>query len=553
MSDSIAHNPGQGVNVRTPAGRARRGETDGPVRREGAAAPLPEGGQSHLGSPPAESPLRELLRIAGPTVATMTSFTIMQFVDKILVSRIGPEPIYVGAQGNGGLAAWVPIALAMGTLSVINTYVAQNFGAGKPQRGPAYAWNGMWMGIVFYLLFLIPYGLALPWVFGAARIDPAQAQMAATYGQILIFGSVIVLSARAMSHFFYGMHRAGVIMVASLIANAVNIALSWALIFGKFGLPAMGVAGSAIGTVIATGIELALPLALFLSPAMNRLYRTRAAWRFSRAHVKDLVRIGWPGGAMFGNEMVCWAFFMVYLVSHFGAEHATAGWIAHQYMSLSFMPAVGLSVACTAVVGKYMGMGRPDLAAHRSWLALKLALGYMCLCAVLFVVFRRPMIGLFISGETPAELVEQVVRLGALFLIATAAFQAFDAIAMITSGALRGAGDTVVPGIITIVLSWVLIVGGGLMMVWVFPGLESLGPWIAASAYIIILSFFLLARFMGGHWRTIRLMQDVARQDGPAEAPTPTGDKPADPPLIRLGSGAAAPAGAALEPRPADI
>src|ERR1700742_2106378 len=86
------------------------------------------------------SPLAELLRVAGPTVATMTSYTAMTFCDKWLVSRLGPE--FVGAQGNGGLAAWVPQSIAMGLSQVINTYVSQNMGAGKPERGPAYAWNG---------------------------------------------------------------------------------------------------------------------------------------------------------------------------------------------------------------------------------------------------------------------------------------------------------------------------------------------------------------------------------------------------------------------------
>lgn len=535
-----------------------------------SSASLDGSAAASLAMTPAERPLRELLRIAGPTVATMTSFTVMQFVDKLLVSNIGPEPIYVGAQGNGGLAAWVPIALAMGTLGVINTYVAQNMGAGKPERGAAYAWNGLWMGVVFYALFLLPYALVLPWLFRLAEMDPVQGSMASTYGQILIFGSVIVLSARSISHYFYGMHKASVIMVASIIANIFNVGISWALIFGKFGLPELGVAGSAIGTVLATTIELAIPMLIFLSPSMNRLYGTRRAWRFSFTHMRDLLRIGWPGGVMFGNEMVCWAFFMVYLVSRFGAEHATAGWIAHQYMSLSFMPAVGLSVACTAVVGKYMGMGRPDLAAQRAWLALKIAVGYMCICAVLFVLFRHPMVGLFINGETSPEMVDKLLALGTMFLIATAAFQAFDAVAMITMGALRGAGDTVVPGIITVVLSWILIVGGGLALVRHAPGLESLGPWIAASAYIIILSLFTLWRFMKGPWRSMKLLHEetpVAAIAAQAEAAlvqleAVTGldhqdaiDRLSDTLTAgpRSKGAGTAPAGAALEPRATDI
>ena len=82
-------------------------------------------------------PLREMLAIAGPTVVTMTSYTVMQSVDKLMASRIDPDPIYVGAQGNGGLASFVPISIAFGFITVVNTYVSQNMGAGKPERGPA--------------------------------------------------------------------------------------------------------------------------------------------------------------------------------------------------------------------------------------------------------------------------------------------------------------------------------------------------------------------------------------------------------------------------------
>jgi MATE family multidrug resistance protein len=438
----------------------------------------------------------------------MTSYTLMQFVDKFMVSKIGPDPVYVGAQGNGGLSAFVPISIAMGAVTVINTYVSQNLGAGRPERGPAYAWNGMWITLAYWLVLLVPYGFALPWVFAASGMDPEQARLGAAYGQVLVFGSVLTMWTRAVSHFFYGMHRAGVVMVAGIVANAINLGLNVLLIFGLWGLPRLGVVGSAIGTVIATGVELAIPMAVFLSPKLNAAYRTRSQWRLSWPHIRDLLNIGWPTGLMFGNEMVCWGYFMVYLVSHFGRLHATAGWIAHQYMSLSFMPAVGISVATTAVVGKYMGMKRPDLAAHRAWLALRLAMGYMVLCGLIFFVFRGHLVRLFIQSDTPAADVAELVRLGSMFLIATATFQAFDALAMTLSGALRGAGDTVFPGVMAMILAWTLIVLGGTLTVRLLPGLSSLGPWIAASVYIISLSLMMLGRFMAGHWKQRRLLDE---------------------------------------------
>jgi Na+-driven multidrug efflux pump len=140
----------------------------------------------------------------------------------------------------------------------------------------------------------------------------------------------------------------------------------------------------------------------------------------------------------------------------------------------------------------------------------------MGLCALIFVVFRHQLIALFVKDGTPPEEVAELVRLGSMMLIATATFQIFDAGAMVTSGALRGAGDTLFPGVATIVSSWLIIVGGGFALLYAFPGLESLGAWMAASAYIIVLCLLLLGRFLAGHWKTIKLL--------PGSAPAPAGD-----------------------------
>jgi MATE family multidrug resistance protein len=365
-------------------------------------------------------------------------------------------------------------------------------------------------------------------IFGASSMDPRQAEMATQYGQILLWGAGITMVVRSLGQFFFGLHKPGVMLAAGVTSNVFNLVISAVLTFGAvapetlgafgrftawiaqlFGMrEGLGIAGSAIGTVLATIIEAAVPACIFLGKKMHEKYGTRTSWRFSALHAREIFQMGWPAGLMFANEMVCWAFFMVYLVSHFGAEHATAGWIAHQYMSLSFMPAVGLSVAASALVGKYQGMRRSDIAESRAWLAVKLALVYMGVCAIVFFVFREQLIRAFVREDTPAEQIDRLVQLGSGFLIATAAFQLFDAVAMTLSGALRGAGDTKVPGVATVVLSWTIIVGGGFFMVKLLPQLESLGPWIAAATYIAVLCLFLLARFLKGRWRDIRVVRE---------------------------------------------
>lgn len=501
-------------------------------------------------TPSERSPLVEMLVLAAPTVAAMSSFTLMQFLDKLMVSRIGPDPIYVGAQGNGGLSSWVPISVGFGLLNVINTFVAQNLGNKTPERGSAYCWAGIWISVLYSLFILVPAGLALPWIYAMVRPDDLDAQtlaqtilrdqMAASYAQVLLFAGVITLAAKGVAQFFYGMHAPMVVLCAVVGGNITNLVFNSLFIYGPvapapteialvdgwfrltasvceaLSIPQMGVTGAAIATVIGTIVELLIPLAVFLSPKYQRVYHTLAGWKPSAKHIKDLVRLGWPAALMFGNEMICWAIFMVHQVGHFGPKHSSAGWIAHQWMHVSFMPTVGITIAISAMVGKCMGMRRPDLAEQRTWLGVKVAIGYMTLCGVIFVIFREPLIGMFIDPATADADRQLLIALGSRFLIAAAAFQFFDAIAMGLSSALRGAGDTRWPGLVTIVLSWTIIVGGGWALVFFAPQLESLGPWIAASTYIIVLAIAMLARFMSRKWTKIDLLGNSAGQ-----TPTP--------------------------------
>ncbi|MBX3390928.1 MAG: MATE family efflux transporter [Phycisphaeraceae bacterium] len=514
--------------------------------------------------PAGRSPLMELLAIAIPTVATMTSYTLMTFVDKLMVSRIGPDPVYVGAQGNGGITSWIAVSIVFGTLTVVNTYVSQNFGAGKPERAPAYAWNGVWLSIIAWIVLILPYAAFIPTMFDLIRdrsLSPdaladavRRDEMAAPCAQILLVGSIITMARQAIGQFFYGMHKPSIMLIAGVAGNISNFILNSVFIYGPNGpaegtqsgvvqsiihgwfaaasgvadalhIPALGVVGAAVGTVLGTVVELLVLLVVFLSPQFHRRFATRSGWRPSLSHLKDLFRIGWAPGLMFGNEMICWGAFMVYFVGHFGAQHSTAGFIAHQWMSLSFMPAVGISVAVTAVVGKCMGMGRPDLAAQRAWLALGLAMIYMGICAVCFIVFRHWLVGIFIDPETSPEVAAEVLRLGSAFLILCALFQIFDAIAMTLSGALRGAGDTTFVGVVTVISSWIVIVGGGWVSVRYFAQFESIGPWVAAALYIITLSIFILTRFLAGRWKSIRLVHD---EQHPAPEPQVTAGAVAD-------------------------
>jgi MATE family multidrug resistance protein len=405
------------------------------------------------------------------------------------------------------------------------------------------------MGVAYWLIVLLPLAAVLPAIFRSIH-DPAVipqvdelVSLETTYGRILLCGGLLVLTGRTMHHYFFGLHRPKIITVSAIAGNATNVVANYVLIFGEQGLPALGLpgvpgvpalglTGAAIGTVIGTAVELAIPMAVFLGPRMNRELGSRAAWRPERGAIRDLARIGWPAAFQYGNELVCWSIFMTILVGTFGADHMTAGWIALRYMHLSFMPAVGFSVAVTSLVGKYIGAGEPDTAVARARLGVLMAVGYMSVCAVIFLVFRHGLVGAFVGGEDlTAEQATRIVTIGGFLMICAAVFQTVDALGIVYTGALRGAGDTIWPGVVTMVFSWLFIIGGGFLMIGLFPTLESIGPWIAASFYIIAYGVTMSVRFESGSWRSIRLLggADEPARRAPGVAPLQPGPPAAGP------------------------
>jgi MATE family multidrug resistance protein len=468
---------------------------------------------------PQRADIREVWSQAWPTVIAMLSYTLMQFVDSLMVSVLGP--LEVAAQGNGGSWSWVAISFGFGVLTLVNTLVAQRVGAGRTDEIARYGWGGLWLAAGYWLFILIPFALVIGPLFTMMGHEPRLVSMETGYAQILLGAGIVTIGAKALANFFFGLQRPKIVTVAAIAGNLTNILANYVFIYGERGLPELGlpgipgmpefgVAGAAIGTAIGSTVEALIPLAIFLSRRLDAIYAIRRAWRPDLPAIRDILRLGWAAGLHFGNEMVCWSIFMTVLAGGFGSAHMTAGWAAMRFVHMSFMPAVGLSTAATSLVGKHIGEGDLARAGRSAHAAVFIAVVWMTLCAVIFVVFRNELTSVFVDDGTPQDLAAQIRRIGAEIFICAAIFQTLDAIGIVYTGALRGAGDTVFPGILTVVLSWVVIVAGGYAMVRFFPQLEATGPWIAATAYIAILGVVLAIRFERGGWKRLHLLERAA-------------------------------------------
>lgn len=442
-------------------------------------------------------PLVELLLLAGPTIAQMASYTTMQFADTWMLSRLGvAEPT---AAGNAGLFAFSIIGFGVGVLFCVNTLVSQHFGQKDYPSCGKYLWQGVWFGVLFGLLACAALPFA-PALFRAMGHEPTLAGMEATFFRISVAATAIKLASTAFGQFLLAINRPWVVLLAAVFGVSANAGANYLLIFGHGGFPKMGVAGAAWGTNVGVTVELLVLLSVALAPTIRAQFNTLDV-RVRFWQMRTLLSIGLSSGVQLVADVFAWGIFSLVVMGQFGDKAMAANIFLFRYISVSFMPAYGIATAVTALVGRYIGAGRPDIAQRRAHLGFAVTAVYMMTCGLIYILGRNQLMALFTQDP-------EVLRIGATLLIFGGIYQLFDAMYILYNGALRGAGDTFVPAVATAVLCWGIAVFGGYAVAKIWPQWGPTGPWTVASIYGLILGIFMMARFGRGGWKSIRLERD---------------------------------------------
>ena len=439
-------------------------------------------------------PLVELLSLAAPTVAQMASYTCMGFIDTVILSRYGgPADVTpTTAAANGGLFAFSIISLGMGVMFIVNALVSQAFGRGDDRLCGRFLWQGVWFAAGFGVAVQAIAPVA-PRVFAWAGHEPRLAGLEAAYVHVLLLSAGLKLASTAGEQFLLGVDRPVTVGVASFLAVAVNTVFARALILGRLGFAPHGVVGSAWAQNVGVTSELVMIAAFVALPKLRRRFGT-GDWRPRAAAMRELLRMGVPSGVQVTAEVLAWSAFAMWVMAPFGTGAMAANTYVFRYMSVSFMPAFGVSVAVTALVGRYIGRGQPAVAVARANLGFMVTAVYMVACGAGLFLFRRQLIGVFTTD--PA-----VLRTGATLLVFAAVYQLFDASYIVYNGGLRGAGDTLVPALVLTTLCWAIVVGCGRLIAEGRPAWGPAGPWVAAMVYGGSLSVFICTRFARGRWR----------------------------------------------------
>ena len=441
-----------------------------------------------------------LLALAGPVIATNMSRTVMSFVDFVMVSRLGAEE--QAAILPARFVVFCAVAFGLGLVSAVNTFVSQSLGKQQLSECSAYGWQGLYLALVAGVVFLPAYWLVEPF-FRWADHGPVVMQLEVAYTRIGIFGIAPSIAAAALANFFTAVHRPAIGLGSMVIGNVFNVIANYALIYGHFGFAAMGIEGAAWGTLAATILQVLILIVWILLPRYGRTYGSWHTWRPSPRRLRALAKVGMPAGAQFGIDILTWALFTIILVGQFGPIQLAANNICFAFLEFSFMPAVGLGMALTAMVGRSIGEGRPDLARQFVSWAMFFNVGYMTTIGLTMAVFRYELPALLTHGATP-QAAEVIAAAGPL-MIMSAVFQMFDGIGITLNRALQGAGDTLYSAVAFLASSVLVLMGGGWLMTVVFHEWASIGPWLAATAHLLTVAALLWVRYRYGPWERMEL------------------------------------------------
>lgn len=446
---------------------------------------------------------RDVLAISLPLVASMGSITLMQFTDRIFLANYSMDAI--AAALPAGVASFTCLAFFMGVANYTNAFVAQYTGARAPERVGAALWQGIYLSLVSAILLASLFFLSdelFALIGHSAHIQALET----TYFNILILGAGLIVLNSAMACFYTGRGLTWAVMGVNMAGAAFNIPLDYCLINGVGPFPELGIVGAGIATVTGCMVISLIFVSLIFSPKNRAAFGTWKNRAFDKVLFSRLMRYGLPSGTQFFLEIFGLTFF-IQMLGRLGDLELAASNIVLSIETLSFLPMVGFHIGNATLVGQAIGAGRPEDGVYATTSALHITMAYMLVVAAVFVLTPEPLLGLFRDDHQTAARYNQVMEVGVLLMRFVAVFCLFDALNLVFSGALKGAGDT------RFIMWTVAGLSIGVMILPVYVAVEVLGAglytaWVLATLYISALGIAFWWRYQKGQWKKMRVIEE---------------------------------------------
>ena len=445
-----------------------------------------------------QTSLSELWLLSYPLVITMAAQVIMQFADRMFLAWYSPQAL--GACVPGGMLAMTFGALFVGLSGYTNVFISQ-FNALKKRASVTLSlWQGIFLAFLssVVLVSLTPAGRALIHAFGHA---PEVRTLELQYFTLLnLFAGIAILN-NALSSFFSGRGQTKIPMYVALVGNAANLVLDYILIFGKLGLPALGIKGAAVATILGGASMTVIFCTLIFRQKIRRTFKIFHLAGFYKPIFTRMVRFGLPNGFGILMDVISFTLF-TFMVGNIDTLSLQASNIVMSMQPVVFMVIIGLGAGIQILVSKYQGLKRPDVSVQVVKNACTLGYAYAGSIALLFFFGAPLFLHLFIpagtaNGAQLAATTWPLMKWVSIFVLGDATYLIFGA-------TLRGAGDTKFFMKVMMACAWLLLIPGTWFLVYKFHAPIAL-VWGWLTFYAWLTAVFMVIRFARGKWKNIRV------------------------------------------------
>jgi MATE family multidrug resistance protein len=436
--------------------------------------------------------VKATVALAWPMVLTNLGQTAMTATDVMMMGRLGSQTLAAGALGSNiyFMVMIFGLGLILATSPMMATELGRKRHSVRDVRRTVR--QGLWQSAM----------VAVPiWIFlwNGERVllamgqEPELARLAGIYLHWLQWAVLPFYFYIVLRSFISALERPGWALVIVFLAVAANAAFNWTFMFGHFGFPAMGIAGSGLATTLSSLLMFAGMTAVVLLERQFRRYRLFGRfWRSDWPRFWGLLRLGLPIAGILAFEVTIFNAAAL-LMGLIGADQLAAHAIALQICSITFMVPLGLNQAVTVRVGLAHGAGDREGVSRAGWTAYALGVSFMALMALVMLLWPHALIGAFIDVADPVN--ARVVAFAVSFLAFAALFQIFDGAQAVASGMLRGLHDTTVPMIYAAIGYWGIGLPLGVLLAFRF-GFAGYGIWIGLSSGLAAVAVLLLARWL---------------------------------------------------------
>ena len=442
-------------------------------------------------------------KLAAPVMLGMLGHTFVSFVDNIMVGQIGTAELAAVSLGNSFI--FIAMSVGIGFSTAITPLVAEADSADNFDQAKSTFKHGLFLCTVLGIVLFLGVFFAKPLMYLMKQPEEV-VELAIPYLDLAAFSLIPLIVFQALKQFSDGMSMTRYPMYATLIANIVNVILNYLLIFGKFGLPELGIVGAAYGTVISRFIMLAYLWWLLANKERTKVLVTNIKFFvLEKLMLQKLINLGAPSAMQMLFEVAIFTA-AIWLSGLLGKNAQAANQIALNLSTMTFMVAMGLSVASMIRVGNQKGLQKFKELRRIAFSIFLLGILLAIFFGTVFFLFHKSLPKIYVDFTDAANYADnlEVVSIASQLLFAAAIFQISDTIQVVVLGALRGLQDVKIPTIITFVSYWVI----GFPISY-FLGKASMygsfGIWLGLLAGLSTAAILLYMRF---NYLTLKLIRE---------------------------------------------